>query len=428
MADELDVILRRTMKTLDDQVPAGYFEALPNRTLGRLEDSMHTTGSSGTQIPESATPPAEVTAERDDDSGLHDIRSLASSARSRLSSQRIATSPPEDDILASSSAGWKAVALPEPAKMISLPEIADLPAKAVIRASRPSQRAMTPDVAPIVHLSEIPSIAHATPPTVAPRLDRAPSQPRKGFGGAKLGIVGLGLAAAAGVTIFATTRSTTDETIQDNPVPTVVAPAARPDPIPAPTAQPIGRDEAVPETAPTPPIEEAKLVDAVESVAKASKSKESKPGKKVEKTIEVKSPASNDKEPANEPVKEPTKKPTKGKDGEPNFDDLLKEAGVDANKPDAKPKLANKSLAAGDFKNGMNSVRGKAQACFNGTEGTATVKLTVAPSGHVVKATVTGAFAGTPVGACVEAAVRGAAFPPWDGGPQSFGYSYLLSN
>jgi hypothetical protein len=36
-------------------------------------------------------------------------------------------------------------------------------------------------------------------------------------------------------------------------------------------------------------------------------------------------------------------------------------------------------------------------------------------------------FAGTPVAACVEAAVKSASFPPWDGGPQSFGYSYLLS-
>jgi len=55
------------------------------------------------------------------------------------------------------------------------------------------------------------------------------------------------------------------------------------------------------------------------------------------------------------------------------------------------------------------------------------VKLTVAPTGQVQKVSVTGVFAGTPVAACVEQAVRGATFPAWDGGPQSFGYSYLLS-
>jgi hypothetical protein len=41
--------------------------------------------------------------------------------------------------------------------------------------------------------------------------------------------------------------------------------------------------------------------------------------------------------------------------------------------------------------------------------------------------TVSGAFAGTPVGACVEGAVQLATFPPWDGGPQSVNYSYLLA-
>ena len=55
------------------------------------------------------------------------------------------------------------------------------------------------------------------------------------------------------------------------------------------------------------------------------------------------------------------------------------------------------------------------------------MKLTVSPDGKVEKVKVTGQFAGTPVGACVESAVKGASFPPWDGGPQSFGYSYLLS-
>jgi hypothetical protein len=56
------------------------------------------------------------------------------------------------------------------------------------------------------------------------------------------------------------------------------------------------------------------------------------------------------------------------------------------------------------------------------------VKLTVAPSGQVSKASVGGAFAGTPEGACVEAAVKSASFPPWDGGPQSFTYSYMLAD
>src|SRR5687767_12934664 len=122
MSDDLDDLLRRAMKTLDDQVPSGYFEGLPDRTLARLgeDSSMQTTTEKGSS-PMGGVPPRQ---DRDEDSGLHDIRSMASSAKMRISSKRITTNPgADDDILASSSAGWKAVALPEPAKMVSLPEI-----------------------------------------------------------------------------------------------------------------------------------------------------------------------------------------------------------------------------------------------------------------------------------------------------------------
>lgn len=136
-----------------------------------------------------------------------------------------------------------------------------------------------------------------------------------------------------------------------------------------------------------------------------------------------------DVKPAPEPKKAPGKVGKDGKeakDGEPSFDDLLKEAGVNEKKP-AAPKLERKSLSGGDIKQGMGSVAGKAAACYAGTQGTASVKLTVAPSGQVTKVTVSGPFAGTPVASCVEAAVRSASFPAWDGGPQSINYSYLLS-
>jgi len=130
---------------------------------------------------------------------------------------------------------------------------------------------------------------------------------------------------------------------------------------------------------------------------------------------------------------EATKKPAEapkgkgGKEGEPNFDDLLKEAGVNDPNKKAAPKLDKKSLSGADIKSGMSAIAGKVSSCYAGTQGSAAVKLSVAPSGQVQKVTVSGQFAGTPVAACVEAAVRGASFPAWDGAPQSFGYSYLLS-
>src|SRR5262245_56648576 len=38
MSDDLDDLLRSAMTTLDRQVPSDYFEALPARTLARLDD------------------------------------------------------------------------------------------------------------------------------------------------------------------------------------------------------------------------------------------------------------------------------------------------------------------------------------------------------------------------------------------------------
>jgi len=96
-------------------------------------------------------------------------------------------------------------------------------------------------------------------------------------------------------------------------------------------------------------------------------------------------------------------------------------------KPD-KPTLDKTSLSGDDIKRGMNAVATRVQACFAGTQGLAQVRLTVAPSGQVQKVTVSGAFAGTPVGACVERAVGAATFPPWHGGPQRIDYDYRLSD
>src|SRR5687768_10195749 len=135
MPDDLDNLIRAAMKTLDEQVPSGYFEALPNQTLARLEGSSMQHGSSGTTQPRDskvAAPPVtlepdttpvakqpSVTGsgpdEREEDSGLHDIRNLAQSTKQRLSKRSITQNPPlADDVLASSSGSFKNIALPQP--------------------------------------------------------------------------------------------------------------------------------------------------------------------------------------------------------------------------------------------------------------------------------------------------------------------------
>src|ERR1044071_700962 len=78
--DDLDAVLRRTMASLDRQTPEGYFDALPARTLARLDEP-------------AAGEPLEAPK-------LDDVRELASETRARLSAQRGAL---DDDVPVSSA-------------------------------------------------------------------------------------------------------------------------------------------------------------------------------------------------------------------------------------------------------------------------------------------------------------------------------------
>jgi predicted Zn finger-like uncharacterized protein len=66
---------------------------------------------------------------------------------------------------------------------------------------------------------------------------------------------------------------------------------------------------------------------------------------------------------------------------------------------------------------GMNSVKGKVADCYNQfkVQGMAMANVVIGKSGKVTSATVSGKFAGTPTGSCVEKAVKSAVFPPSDG-------------
>jgi len=483
--DSIDDLLRVAMKTLDDQVPSGYFEGLPNQTLVRLEgSSMQTSSSSGTQLPVTETPPTDKVEgkDRDEDSGLHDIRNLASSARMRLSSRRLGTNPPpvDEDVLAASSGSWKAVALPEPAKMVSLPELESLPSKSDIKAqikaekaaakarkSRPSGElaveaaaasASLPSVGPApvavvdapLHLDEeIPSIAKGTAkgatstavpvamPMIGSRIAGANKPVGKKNRAALIGSIGVALAAAAGVVVYVQTQNKSADTVSPAsegasraPAEPSAAPAA-----PTPSVQSIATDDKAAEAKGAAGADDTAKLDTVEEPAAdladpataepkhiRAKTTDKKPAPK--KIIEVKGPG--DGIPPPKKSEKPTKEPSASKDpNEPSFDELLKEAGYKETKK--KVKLDKKSLTASDFKTGMANARPKALACYNGTQGLANVKLVIAPSGQVTKVTVTGPFAGTPVAGCVQAAVKGVTFPAWDGAPQSFGYSFLLS-
>jgi hypothetical protein len=448
---DLDDLVRAAMKSLDDEAPSGYFEALPELTLARLEGDMQN-GTQGT-MDNKAVPSNPPVAENTEDSGLHDIRNLAQSTKQRLSSKRIGTVPPasEDDVVASSSAGWKAVALPQPAKMVALPELAELPskkevlarekatAKAEKAAAKPEKVAAKPE--PAIEKAavavEAPVAAAAVP---AKKAFALPSQPKKSKTGL-YAVIGIGLAAAAGAAIFVATQKSGKDA-----APKIAQNAAAPAAATAPTVTPIAagsaavsadvqaaqdaiaKQEAEAERmrAELAAAQAAAPADKAETKADTGKAapKKTKGGGKVETTTtkpdETKVAPDKGKD-----VKKPdaTKTP---EPGDPDFNELLKEAGVKEQGP-KKVALAKKELTGDDFKKGIGAITPAAKNCYKSTQGTATVKIVIAPSGQISKATVSGQFAGTPEGECVVNAVKGASFPAWDGGPQSFTYPILLS-
>lgn len=383
-----------------------------------------------------------MTKDREEDSGLHDIRSLASSTKARLSSRRSTQNPvvSEDDLLASSSAGWKAVALPEPAKMVSLPELTELPsAKEVKEKEKAARKAKAAEEkqqakAAVIAPSETPSVATATDSAPVTSIgSRIAAKKQSGGNGKVIAVVGIGLAAAAGVTFFVMNNKKDAASSADKQV-SAAAPAADYQstakmlpPPPPPAAAPVEAAAAGSAAPAEPPP--AQIAAAEEPAKPAAATKTSADKGKAAHKVEIKDDSMTKRAETEKPKvekKEEVKK-TEGGEGEPSFDALLKEAGVSDAKKEAKPKLDKKSLSGSDIKNGMGSVAGKAQACYAGTQGTANVKLTVSPDGKVTKVSVSGVFAGTPVASCVESAVKSAQFPAWEGGPQTFGYNYLLS-
>jgi hypothetical protein len=445
MADDLDDLLRGAMATLDRQVPSGTFDTLAARTLARLDDPALDDLVAEEEVTEDA-----VIAERDEHSGLQDIRNLASETKARLA-RRSSQAPIARAELASSSAAWKALALPEPAPGARDP-VAD--------ARAPQDRATNERGVQRASLAADRPAGEPGASQAASAAIAAPGAPRATTTRRRVALVGAGVAAAAGAMIFLSIRPSGDAPPPGAATaPAPVANAARDvAPSPAPVANPgsdvadragaaataRGRDElAASEPRATPPAESiAKGAGLARPIGKAGGGGggKAKRDPSLEPPVSKPGPAANQAvlPDANQDHDTPAARKGDGQagatgkagsgagSGEPSFDELVREAGITA--PGApRPKLARQALSADDIKRGMTAVAAQAQACFTGTPGLASVRLTVAPSGKITKITTTGPFAGTPTAACVERAVKAATFPPWDGAPQSVSYSYLLS-
>jgi predicted Zn finger-like uncharacterized protein len=125
-------------------------------------------------------------------------------------------------------------------------------------------------------------------------------------------------------------------------------------------------------------------------------------------------------------------KPT-GKKGGRSIDDMLgevgskKSGGGSSDESAAKPAVKLISLTQSDIVTAMKGVQPKVQACANQFKapGTAMATISVASGGRVSSVNVTGKFAGTPTGTCVEAAAKSAKFPPCQA--MSFPWPFTLS-
>jgi hypothetical protein len=359
MSDEVDDLLRRAMATLDDQAPSEYFDTLADRTLARLDG------------PALAEPPAES-------SGHEAIRAVASETGARLGSRRSSQdlTGAAGDVVASASARWSAVALPAPPGTAAQSSVAPFAARAAQGGG-----------------------------TSAPAIGAGPRGARRA---PMLAAIGVGLAAAAGAVIFVLVR----DRVASGP--TEQSRVRGMDGVAAPTAGSPAGPSAV-ETIPQGAASGSEAPSRADALTRQRERIESEDAASI-RAFKRMPPTTGDEKPSAK-FQNTLKATHGGGAGEPP----LKEAGSYEQKAD-KPGLGRKQLSSDDLKRGMNAIAGQVRACFDGTQGPATVRLSVAPSGKIQRITMPEPFAGTPVGTCVERAVREARFPPWDGAAQRFDY------
>ena len=150
------------------------------------------------------------------------------------------------------------------------------------------------------------------------------------------------------------------------------------------------------------------------------------------KDKEKKAVASDDKKGAEKAPEKQIAEPPKPAPG--SIDALLAGATKSGGERGGRPKVSDDDkkgggesagpLARGAVVSGMNALKPKVQECYNQFKvpGMATFNFVIGKNGKVSSSTVTGKFAGTPTGACVEKAIKTATFPPSDGLSASYAF------
>lgn len=378
-----------------------------------------------------------------EDSGLHDIKALASNTKRRISQKISSENEAQESLLLSASSNaLRAVALPDPTK-----EVAPAPivrAKAEPAGAAPSRSSARRDAV---------AADHAAPVAVTTRES---SGPAAGFGARIVeeqrssapwwifgGVAVLAAAAAVAVFVFGVGRDKpVDETAATEPAPAASEAATAtttPGPVIA-SAQPLDPAAGAAPTAPPPASEPAGDDQADKGAASDVRAKSE--GEVEEKADgDEKTPARADDTKDSKPSAS-EKKEAAGKDKKPgkqvtgdNLEDVLNQVtgGIDAPKEDTSKepkKPSKKEIDRRDVSTAMGKVKSAVLKCrdVENYEGTVSVKFTVSPAGDIASVTAMGAKKGSPTGGCVESAVKKAKFPPFDGAPTSFTYPFLLAD
>lgn len=212
---------------------------------------------------------------------------------------------------------------------------------------------------------------------------------------------------AVAVIAFVATRPSPEPAAER--VPLTPPPAPTVTPAPAATAPP-PEPALAPEPSPPPPA----------PAATTTAPKKSRPAE-----TEAPKPATAPAPASASASREPPK-PTKP---EKTADEILDIVSKPAEPPPpAAPKVGVEKLSHEQIKAGMAAVEAAVQRCYdqNKVAGQAMVNVKIDAAGKVTAVTVTGAFAGTPTGACVSKAVEGAHFDAFDGPPMNIKYQFKL--
>jgi hypothetical protein len=386
--DELDAALRRAMAALDGEAPAGYFDALPGRTLARLDDP--------------------AIGELPDEPG-------------RLRAVQVRPPPPPDDVDDDADA---AVFSSQIMSAVELLDPAEREAPLHRDQSASSSAIAVPAVAAVEDMAARaapgPSSAAATGPIEAPGAAvvsisaGSPGRRRSRMRAAIVGIGAIGVAAVAALYLTTSNHGRRDTPLSSTTAePRTTAAVASPGAASGSSVSAVAAGSAAIAGAGSAAIAPPDAGSAAQGSGSAAVPEP--PGKP--SVPLVKRPGK---------VKLPTKGGSSKLDAE--LPDGIAKGGVGKKLKSGKPRSDRTALSGDDIERAMTAVAGQARACSAGTRGRAALRVTVSPSGRIAQVVVIGAFAGTPTGACVARAVQAATFPVWDGPPQSFDYSYLLSD